>query len=144
MHELAIAEDFLTVILDAAEDRPVKSAKLKIGRLHAVFPDSLRMSFQLAAEGTPAAQAVLDLQEVPASFRCKACGEITACGSSLLSCHACRSSDLYITAGDELEVNAIELENGVTVHPSASRQEFVHMHLHEHMFRDHRERQNPN
>ena len=65
MHEMALAEGILGVALDVGEGRPVKRIQLRIGALQHVTPDSLRFCFQLVAENTPAASAVLDLEPLP-------------------------------------------------------------------------------
>jgi len=72
--ETALAEGVLGVVLDASEGRVVRRVRLRVGTLQQVMPDSLRFCFLLAAQGTPAAEAALELEETPARARCKLCG----------------------------------------------------------------------
>ena len=39
MHEMAIAEGILDVVLDVAQDNPVKTVRVQAGVLHAIVPE---------------------------------------------------------------------------------------------------------
>lgn len=137
MHEMALAEGILEVVLDIAQSRPVKSVHLQVGTLHAVVPESLEFSFQLVAQDTPAAEALLHIRNVEAVFDCKQCGEVTALGAPPFNCGSCGSSDVMISAGDELLVDAIELEDGTLIEkPVSADTELIEDHLKEHVAAD--------
>jgi hydrogenase nickel incorporation protein HypA/HybF len=65
MHELAICEGILDVVLEAAGDRPVRRVAVAIGPQWAVSRESFDQSFQVAAQDTPAAGALIEQEEAP-------------------------------------------------------------------------------
>ena len=62
MHEVALAQGILDVVLDVADGRPVRTVRVRAGELLAVSEDSLRFCFELVAQGTPAAGARLEVR----------------------------------------------------------------------------------
>jgi len=64
MHELGLAEGILAVVLDVAERERVERVRVSVGALQRVTPDSLRFHFEVAAQDTLAANAVLDVEVV--------------------------------------------------------------------------------
>jgi Zn finger protein HypA/HybF involved in hydrogenase expression len=60
MHELAICEGILDVVLEAAGDRAVRRVAVAIGPQWAVSRESFDQSFQVAAQNTPAAGAIVE------------------------------------------------------------------------------------
>lgn len=115
MHEMALAEGILRVVLKAAGGRPVSRVRLEVGRLQMVVPDSLQFSFRLVAAGTPAAEATLDLQEVPAVLRCGKCGAESRLDLPAFNCGDCGASDIEVISGDELMIDAIALLDGTAL-----------------------------
>lgn len=77
MHETALAEEILSAVLDAAGDQPVRKVDVRVGALRLVAPESLQLSFQSAAEGTLAQNAVLRIEDVSARLRCTQCRVVT-------------------------------------------------------------------
>ena len=137
MHEMAIAEGILDVVLEVAGDNRVQAVRIQAGALHAIVPESLEFSFQLAAQDTPAAGAQLRIRKVDAIFQCRQCREVTAQVASPFYCPLCGSSDVTFSAGDELLVEAIELTNGTTIQrPISADAELIRDHLHEHLISD--------
>jgi hydrogenase nickel incorporation protein HypA/HybF len=119
MHEMALAEGVLAVVLEVAEGEPVRRIQLRVGRLQAVVPESLQLCFQLAAEDTVAAQAKLELNDVPACLRCYRCGRESQLEAPPFNCHHCGASEIEIVAGDELLVDGVELDSGWRYRPGA-------------------------
>ena len=133
MHEMALAEGILDVVLDIAQKNPVKTIRIQAGILHAIVPESLEFSFQLAAQDTTAAGAQLSIRKLDAVFQCGQCCEVTAQAAPPFNCSACGSADITFSAGDELLVEAIELTDGTTIQrPMSADKELIHDHLHEH------------
>lgn len=137
MHEMALAEGILAVVLDAAHHQRVHAVRVRIGRLNAVVPESLRLSFQLAAEESCADQAVLEIEEVPATFHCRQCGADGALESPLLLCRSCGASDIRMLSGAEVPVEAVELEGGVVVSRGTTDHDPMLARLREHASADH-------
>ena len=57
MHELAIAESVVTMVLERTKGRVVSVVRLRVGQLAGVVPDALTFSFEVAAAGTALALA---------------------------------------------------------------------------------------
>jgi len=131
MHELAMADGLLNVVLEAARGRAVRFARLRVGRLHAVVPDSLQFSFHLLGEGTVAAGASLDLVEIPVAVQCKRCAAITDCPRPPFQCGQCSTADVSVVSGAELEVVELGLEDGTSVilHKSQTLSDTFARHL---------------
>ncbi|HYP26801.1 MAG TPA: hydrogenase maturation nickel metallochaperone HypA [Blastocatellia bacterium] len=133
MHEMALAEGILAVVLDAAEGQKVRRVCLRVGRLQMVVPDSLQFSFQLISEGTPAAEAAVEMQEVPVRLLCKGCGKETEADRPPFNCSLCGAFDVEVASGDEMIVDAVELENGVTIRRrEVPADEILEEHLRDH------------
>ena len=117
MHEMAIAEGVLAVVLDVAGGRRVQGVRLRVGALQRVVPDSFQFCFELAAQDTPASGACVELHEVAARWCCKRCQAQTEAHGTPLQCHACGAFDVDIIAGEEILVDAIELGDGWLYRP---------------------------
>lgn len=136
MHELAVAEGVLAVALDVSEDAPVRRVRLRVGSLQHVVADSLQFAFQLVSDGTAAAEAILEIKQVRARVRCKRCGATSRLGMALFQCPRCGAPDTDILSGDELVVDAIELESGWRYRPRGTRPPAERDHLMDHMMED--------
>jgi hydrogenase nickel incorporation protein HypA/HybF len=108
MHELAIAQHVLDTIVARIGDRQVHEVRLEIGRLSGVSADSLRFCFELAAVGTCAEGAVLNILEPAGRARCRTCSDEFVLSEHILLC-ACGSSDVRVTAGEELKILSVEV-----------------------------------
>jgi hydrogenase nickel incorporation protein HypA/HybF len=113
MHELAIAEGIVDVAQRHAGGRRVYAVDVTVGHLRQVVPAALEFAFELVAAGTALEGAELRLDEVPAAGRCRACGCESALEGFPLACAACHSVDMDVTAGEELRVDSLELEEPV-------------------------------
>lgn len=134
MHEMALAEGILAVVLDAAEGQNVRRVRLQVGKLQMVVLDSLQFSFQLIAEGTPAAEAVVEMEELPVRLRCKQCGQESQVEQPPFYCQHCGAFDVEVASGDQLIVAAVELENGDTIRRrEVPADEILEEHLKDHV-----------
>jgi hydrogenase nickel incorporation protein HypA/HybF len=110
LHELSIAESVIEVASRQADGRRVTKVHMRVGHLRQVVPSSLAFGFGLLAEGTPAEGAELEIEQVPAEGRCRACGRESRLGGFPLSCPGCGNFELEILKGEELMVDSLELE----------------------------------
>jgi hydrogenase nickel incorporation protein HypA/HybF len=115
MHELSIAGAIVAVALEHAGDRRVTRIEVKIGHLRQVVPSALEFAFELATQGTVAEGAELAIEHVPAAGRCRACGVESRLEDFPLRCAACGSLDVVVTEGEELLVDALEVDNAVAM-----------------------------
>jgi hydrogenase nickel incorporation protein HypA/HybF len=110
MHELSIADAIVTIASRHAKGRPVSRVEVRVGHLRQVVPDSLRFAFELITAGTELEGAELALEEVPARVACKACAAETVLNEFPLHCGTCGALDVVVTAGEELLVDSIDVE----------------------------------
>jgi hydrogenase nickel incorporation protein HypA/HybF len=108
VHELALVEEILKIVEEASGGARVSRVVLQIGRLSAAMPEAIRFCFDLAAEGTVASGAALDIVEIPGRGRCRDCGAESVLESPLGRC-GCGGGDLDWIAGTELRVQALEV-----------------------------------
>src|SRR3954467_11819110 len=111
MHELSIADAIVTIASRHAKGRPVSRVEVRGGHLRQVVPDSLQFAFELITAGTELEGAELALTEVPARVRCNACAAETELTEFPAHCGACGGFDVEVTAGEELLVESIEVED---------------------------------
>ncbi|MGH7437572.1 MAG: hydrogenase maturation nickel metallochaperone HypA [Polyangiaceae bacterium] len=62
MHELAIAQGILEAVTEKSHGDRILRIVVEVGELAAVLPDALRFCFDVAAQGTVAEGATLDIQ----------------------------------------------------------------------------------
>lgn len=110
MHELSIAEAIVDVATRHAAGRRVVKVEVKVGHLRQVVPDSLHFAFELVAQGTALDGAELAITHVPAAGRCHECGQESVMDDFPLCCAHCGGLDMEVLAGEELLVDALELE----------------------------------
>ena len=110
MHELAIADAIVTIASAHAGERRVTKVFVRVGHLRQVVPSALEFAFELVARGTVAEGAELEVEHVPATARCTACAAATELTDFLAACARCGSMDLEVLGGDELVVDALELD----------------------------------
>jgi hydrogenase nickel incorporation protein HypA/HybF len=113
MHELSIADAVVTIAARHAAGRKVTRVELKVGHLRQVVPDSLAFAFELVSAGTSVEGAELVIEEVPATVRCGACGAETQLRVFPAHCGECAALDVEVLGGDELLVEALELEDAL-------------------------------
>ncbi|MGE5256615.1 MAG: hydrogenase maturation nickel metallochaperone HypA [Hyphomicrobiales bacterium] len=113
MHEMGIAQQIIN-IATASIPADMRSARvervnLKIGKLSAVVPDSLRFCFDIVSKDTPLAGAQLAIEETPVVARCKDCDARWTIAEPVFTCRTCDSSSLEILSGRELDIVSIEI-----------------------------------
>ena len=113
MHELSLADAVVRIARRHAAGRPVAKVEVQVGHLRQVVPQSLEFAFELLAAGTELDGAELVLDEVPAAGRCRLCGTESELAGFPLRCDACGGLDLELLRGEELLVDALELEEPV-------------------------------
>jgi hydrogenase nickel incorporation protein HypA/HybF len=114
MHELSIAEAVVEVACRHAAGRRVSRVELRVGHLRQVVPSALEFAFELLTDGTPLQGAELEIEDVPARGRCRECGAESQMRAFPLQCMRCGGLDLEIEAGEELLVEALELDEQLT------------------------------
>ena len=110
MHELSIADAVVKIVSRHAAGRRVHKVQLRVGHLRQVIPSALEFAFQVLTDGTPLEGAELEIEDVPARGRCRTCGAETTMTGFPLLCASCGGMDIELVAGEELLVDALEVE----------------------------------
>jgi hydrogenase nickel incorporation protein HypA/HybF len=110
MHELSIADAVIHIVCAHADGRRVARVELKVGHLRQVVPSALTFAFSLVAEGTVAEGAELVCEDVPAAGVCRGCGAESELEDFPLRCTHCGGLELEVVRGEELLVDALELD----------------------------------
>jgi hydrogenase nickel incorporation protein HypA/HybF len=110
VHELSIAGAVVDTALKHAAGRRVTVVTVRAGALRQVVPESLEFYFGFVTRDTLCEGARLELEPVPARLRC--CGREWEMGSLDFRCARCGQAAELI-AGDELEVESIEVEEAL-------------------------------
>jgi hydrogenase nickel incorporation protein HypA/HybF len=112
MHELAIAQNILEIVQQSVpEDQAaaVRWVRIRVGQLSGVVPDSLDFCFSVIVSETAMPKAGLEIEQVPTISRCKDCMHQFQIENLAFLCPTCRSANLELVSGRELEVVEIQL-----------------------------------
>jgi hydrogenase nickel incorporation protein HypA/HybF len=111
MHEMGLCEAILEAVLRRANGRAVKSVRVRVGG-HPVNPGVIDQAFRLAAAGTAAADADIDLVMTPSTVRCRGCGAQPAVADAfdLAVCSQCGGFDVEVAGIDEVVLESITLK----------------------------------
>ena len=116
MHELKIAHSIIKIVQDELAERDltqsVKVIHLKIGRLHAIIPETLLFNFDTIKSEIPQfAHAVLSIEIIPLRIKCRQCQNISELDEPVFECRHCHGTDLEIINDQEMFVDNIEMED---------------------------------
>ena len=110
MHELAISSAVLESVLRHAAGRRVSAVKLRVGHLRQVVPDSLEFYWGIVTRDGVCEGSVLEQELIGARLECTACAREWEIELPVFRCPSCGGADVRVAAGDELEVESIEVE----------------------------------
>lgn len=113
MHEMAIAQGILDIVLEAAAENDAAAVvriKLQVGEMTEVVPEALTFCFAALAAGTAAAAAELEVEVMPLVGRCRDCGREFRVERFRFLCPGCGSAGVEIVSGRELRVEHLEVE----------------------------------
>jgi hydrogenase nickel incorporation protein HypA/HybF len=121
VHELSIAQSLIELACEAAQQagaERVGKLSVRIGVLSGVVRESLLFSFELAAEDTACAGAMLDIEDVPLTVMCPQCqAPQTLTDPWRFVCPDCGTPTAEILTGRELELVSLEIEPNVAAYP---------------------------
>ena len=109
---MALTQNVVDLVARRTGGRRVQVVRLEVGALSGVLPDAMTFCFDLVVAGTPLAGAALEIEEVAGSLRCRDCGAESPCPDLVRLC-PCGSADVEITAGQELRVRSVDVEEAV-------------------------------
>ena len=106
---MQVVEIATAAIPEGMEGSRVERVNLRVGKLSAVVPDSLRFCFDILIRDTPLANASLNIQEVPVSAQCGDCGHAWTAERPEFLCPRCGGGAVQLLSGQELEVVSIDI-----------------------------------
>jgi len=115
MHELTVV-DALVKQVEAEAERlgltgKVRAVRIKLGALTTLVPAAMAFYFGALTKGTSLEGARLMVDEVPVAGACRACGGAFTLEAPPFCCPACGSPDVELTAGRELTLAALDVED---------------------------------
>jgi hydrogenase nickel incorporation protein HypA/HybF len=117
MHEAGIAASILDIAEREARQRQASAiavVKIRVGEFSGVVAEALEFAFEALKPGTLAENATLMIERIPVRAWCGACQqEVQPAADLVFWCPQC-NNPLTITAGQELDVEYIDVEEGST------------------------------
>ena len=111
MHELSLSGAVVNTVVKHAQGRPVTVVSLRVGALRQVVPETLEFYFEFVARGTVCEAARLEQELIEARLRCASCAREWEIELPVFMCPSCGPAGrVEVAAGDELEVESIEVE----------------------------------
>jgi hydrogenase nickel incorporation protein HypA/HybF len=113
MHELAVCQALVQQVSDIARQQGAQVAtliRIKVGPLSGVVPELLASAFPLAAAGSAAERADLQIEEAAIRVRCQTCHAETDALPNRMLCGKCGDWHTQLIGGDELMLESVELE----------------------------------
>ena len=109
MHELTLTQNIVETVAAHAQGRRVRRVTLEVGVLTCVMPGALQFCFEVATLGTALEGASLDVIQIEARARCRACGDTFVQDQFGESCH-CGAHEFMRISGEELRVKQYEVD----------------------------------
>jgi hydrogenase nickel incorporation protein HypB len=111
MHELSIAHAVVRTVVDALPEPAarVTAVRLRIGELSGVVAQALEFAFDVAAAGSPLAEARLVVERAPVVIDCPTCGHQPLADLRSFTCPRCGQPCGVVVGGRELEIVDVEL-----------------------------------
>jgi hydrogenase nickel incorporation protein HypA/HybF len=114
MHEMAVAQDLVEVIVAEAQKRRAKPvrAKMSCGQLNAVNDEVLSFAFEAVVEGTVCEGMTLEIEHKPMQAKCRQCARMYAVDFSSVRCPACGGEDFELLPDAPIILEEIEFVEG--------------------------------
>lgn len=90
----------------------VRAINLTCGALSGVIPDALRFCFDVCSSGTIADGATLNIEIIPARWRCRLCSTIADSSDMPIAptCPQCASREMDLIDGRQFQLVSIEID----------------------------------
>ena len=109
MHEYPLTCSIIETAAQFADGAPIKKIVLVIGESSGILGESIRMYFDIMAENTACAGAVIDIETVKPMLRCEACGTFFERKPFSFEC-VCGGTGMPTEIGREFHIKHIEVE----------------------------------
>ena len=112
MHEVGLMQDALTIAIEHASQagaRQIDRVTLRVGAGAGLAAESLELAFEIAARGTIAEGAQLDLEAVPLRCYCARCDLEFTPDDLIVACPKCHDTGVVVRQGYGCELGSIEV-----------------------------------
>jgi len=113
MHELSLITNLFEILEEKAAEKEairILSVKLQVGLLSGAVPELLKTSFDIYKKDTIAAEAELEIIEIPFKVECNVCHTQMIKDDLVALCDACGSIDLKTLQGTDLFLLKMDVE----------------------------------
>jgi hydrogenase nickel incorporation protein HypA/HybF len=113
MHELPITESILDIAVRHGQQASavcVTDLYLVIGQLSSIIDDSVQFYWDIISRDTICEGATLHFERIPAQLRCLDCNHTYGFEHELTACPNCNGSRVKVIAGEEFQLQSIEVE----------------------------------
>jgi len=113
MHEMSLCEGILRVIAEQAAAQAyhkVKTVWLEVGALAGVEVEALRFGFDVVMKDSIAANARLEIIDIPGQAWCMQCMKNVAIEQRFDPCPGCGGHQLQVNGGEALRIKELEVE----------------------------------
>jgi hydrogenase nickel incorporation protein HypA/HybF len=120
MHELPITENILEIAIrhgQQADAIRITNLYLVIGQLSSIVDDSIQFYWDIISRDTICEGATLHFERIPAQLQCQDCGHSYGIKHELSACPNCSSVRIKVTAGEEFQLQSIEVETDKETEP---------------------------
>ena len=117
MHELTVAIQIrraLEAELESDDEQLVADAvRIQVGALSGVVPEALQFAWPHAIADSPVlGSARLDIDRIDVQLHCRPCDQVSVLSEVVsMRCPICRSPDVEVIAGDELDISGVDLRD---------------------------------
>ena len=103
--ETELASDDGTLIADAV--------RVQVGAMSGIVPEALQFAWPHAtADSVALGSALLDIDWIDVQLHCGVCADVyTLAEFRSLRCPSCRSPDVEVIAGDELDIASVDIRD---------------------------------
>ena len=115
MHEFSFCQGIVDALKTEWQEHNLGSqarlveVKVVIGRLHQVIEENMQMAYSVLTRETFARDSRLTITYVDIRYQCNSCGHTGRVDPPLFTCSHCNTGDIRITAGKELYLEKLEV-----------------------------------
>ncbi len=113
MHEVSIMAEAVRMAVETAQASSathVTGLRLRVGTLSGAVPEAMQFAWDIVRRDTPAAEAWLEIESIPAACWCATCQTEFECRDFFSECPQCHNVSGELRRGRELEIASVELE----------------------------------
>jgi len=113
MHEASIMQSVFDIAFARLQQESatrIVRLRLRVGTLAGVIPEALTFAFEAMKADTPAAQAEMEVERVPARLACRDCQQEFEPDSFPAPCPVCGNWAVDVKQGQELDLVLVEFE----------------------------------